>query len=119
MAVTTGARPGTLDGCWGQWSEQDVENVTRTDMENGTVKSRRRFTGRIRKASVSVTMTADKYADFVTWFRVNCRAGAIPTKMKTPYGAEEVWCFAEPPTFSWPDSNVFRVEANIYQLGGW
>ena len=119
MAVTTGGRPGELSGCWAAWAESDVDNVTRTDMDNGTIKSRRRFTGRIRKAAVSVTLPSDKYQPFVTWFRTNCRAGAIPTKMMTPYGAEEVWAFAEPPTFNWPDKNAFTVEANIYQLDGW
>lgn len=119
MAITTGARPADLDGCWGEWSEQDVDNVLRSDMDNGSIKSRRRFTGHIRKAAVGVTMPAAKYASFVTWFRTNCRAGAIPTMMKTPYGTEEAWAFAEPPVMSWPDKAVFRVQANIYRLDGW
>lgn len=119
MAVTKGTRPAELDGCWGEWSEQDVDNVIRTDMDNGTIKSRRRFTGYIRKAAVSVTMPASQYQFFVQWFRVNCQAGAIPTDMKTPYGAEEVWAFAEPPVINWVDKNAFQVNANIYRLDNW
>ena len=119
MAITTGARPADLDGCWAEWTEQDVDNVLRTDMDNGNIKSRRRFTGLIRKASVGVNLPADKFNSFTVWFRVNCRAGAIPTMVTTPYGTQEAWCFAEPPVISWIDKSVFSVKAEIYRLDGW
>ena len=119
MALTIAVRPAELDGCWGTWSETDVDNVIRTDMDSGTIMSRRRFTGTVRKAAVSVRLHAKLYNNFMRWFRVNCRAGAIPTKMITPYGAEEVWAFAAPPQIDWIDPNVFSVTADIYQLSGW
>jgi len=112
-------RPAALDGCWASWTEQDIDNVLRTDMDSGTVKSRRRFTGRQRKAQVEVTLPRELHTDFVTWFTVNCRQGAIPTLMKTPYGTEEYWAFSEPPAISWPDRAAFTVTANLYQLSGW
>ena len=116
---TVAARPGELDGCWASWAEEDVDNVIRTEMDSGAIKSRRRFTGRQRSASVSVRLTKDKYTPFITWYRVNCRAGSIPTQVMTPYGVEEYWCFASPPTISWIEPNVFEVNAELYQLSSW
>lgn len=110
---------GTEGFCWGQWSEQDVDNVLRTEMDSGTIKSRRRFTGRQRLATVSVQLPASRYKEFIQWFRVTCQAGVLPALMDTPYGDQEPWAFAATPQISWPDRNVFRVSASIYQLPGW
>jgi len=117
MAITIGTRPASLDGCWASWQEKQQPNVIRTDMDQpGNVKVRRRTTGISRVANVSVTLEATKYQDFLTWFNVACQGGVLPTRVTTPYGADEVWRFTEPPQISWIDPKAFSVTAQIEQL---
>jgi hypothetical protein len=119
MAVQVAARPASLSGCFQSWSEKQVANSIRTDMENGTVKVRRRTTGIFRQADVSVTLKGDQYQDFVDWWNVNCQQGALPTRVITPYGAEEVWRIVEPPSIEWLQGNpnpAFRASMKLERL---
>ena len=63
-------RPDTLDGCWQTWTESQTDNVVKSAMDSGVVKTRRRFTGIQRKAQVSVTLAADLYQDFQDWYNI-------------------------------------------------
>ena len=112
-------RPPKLDGCWATWSESQTDNVVKSSMDSGVVKSRPRFTGIQRRAEVSVKLTADKYQEFVDWFNVYQRQGAIPTRVKTPYGTEEIWQFVSPPVYNWPEAGHFEVSTQLYQQSGW
>ena len=112
------ATPAGL-GCWSSWEETSTDNVVKSTAEDGTVKFRRRFTGRNRRASVSVKIGADKYDDFVFWYDVAQRQGSNPTYVETPYGAQEVWQFVAPPVYSWIDPNVVEVTCNLYQGANW
>ncbi len=119
MAITIGARPATLDGCWKTWQEEDVDMVIRTDMESGAVKTRRRFTGHGRVITASVTLPAKLYNDFmVNWFRINQRQGAIATKVVTPQGNEETVQWTAPPKINWIDKNAFTATVTM-QTGAW
>jgi len=112
-------RPPTLDGCWSTWSETQTDNVTKSQMDSGVVKTRRRFTGIQRRAQVTVKMRSEFYQDFQDWYNVYQRQGSIPTRVKTPYGAEEIWMFVAPPVFDWVDANMFKVSTELYQQSGW
>jgi hypothetical protein len=112
-------RPDTLDGCWQTWTESQTDNVIKSAMDAGVVKTRRRFTGIQRKAQVSVTLAADLYQDFQDWFNVYSRQGSIPTRVKTPYGAEEIWMFVAPPVIEWIDANMFKASTELYAQAGW
>ena len=117
MAITIGTRPASLDGCWASWNEKQEPNTIRTNMDQpGNVKVRRRTTGISRVANVSVTLEATKYDDFVSWFNTACQGGVLPTRMTTPYGADEVWRFTEPPQITWVDPKAFSVTCQIEQL---
>jgi hypothetical protein len=109
------SRPAGLDGCWKTWSEQDVDVVIRTDMDNGAMKTRRRFTGTNRTAEVTVTMPATLYTLFMQWFRVNQRQGAKATWVTTPYGTQEAWQFTAPPSISWPNKNAFTASVTMFR----
>ena len=113
------ARPLGIDGCWSSWQEQQTDNVVKSTMDSGVVKTRKRFTGIQRRAQVSVMLTADKYQDFMSWFNTDCRQGSIPTMMKTPYGTEELWQFLAPPTINWPEASYFEAKTEIYSQSGW
>ena len=112
-------RPETLDGCFSSWSETQTDNVVKSQMDSGVVKTRRRFTGIQRRAEVSVTLSADLYEDFVDWFNVYQRQGSIPTRVKTPYGKEEIWLFVAPPVYNWPEAGYFTASTELYQEAGW
>jgi hypothetical protein len=119
MAVQVAARPASLSGCFQSWSEKQVSTVLRTEMENQSVKVRRRTTGIFRQADVGVTLKGTQYNDFVTWYNVNCQQGAIPTKVITPYGVEEVWRISEPPSIEWVqggEKSAFRVSMKLERL---
>lgn len=119
MAITIGTRPASIDGCWASWSEKAQPVVIRTSMEDGTVKVRRRSTGKLRVASVSRTFKAEDYQAFQDWFTVACQQGVIPTRVMTPYGKEEVWRFTEAPQIQWVDKKAFNVSCSLEQLAGW
>lgn len=119
MTIQIGARPASISGCFQTWNETQVANTIRTEMENGTIKVRRRTTGIFRQADVSVTLQGDQYQDFVDWWNVNCQQGAIPTYVVTPYGAEEVWRIAEPPAIEWIQAGqkpAFRASMKLERL---
>jgi len=118
MAIEIGERPAQLSGCWSSWQEQDVDTVLRTDMDSGAVHTRRRFTGVSRLVTASVTLKAALYQDFMDWYRITQRQGAIATRVVTPYGAEEVFQWAGPPNISWPDTKAFTASVSMYQ-GSW
>jgi hypothetical protein len=109
-------RPPTLSGCWKSWQERDVDVVLRTEMDSGAVHTRRRFTGRSRVVAASVTLKAELYDDFVTWFFTNCRQGSIPTYVVNPLGQTEIFQFMKPPAFSWDgaDNKSFTVSCELY-----
>ena len=114
-----GARPPQLDGCWSSWSESQTDNVVKSAMDSGIVKTRPRFTGIQRRAEVTVRLKAELYKDFMGWYNVFCKQGAIPTRVMTPYKEEEIWQFMTPPRINWPEPGYFEASAEIYQQLGW
>ena len=119
MTISIGTRPASLDGCWASWTERANPSVIRTEMSDGTVKVRRRNTGKHRVATVARNFDAQDYQALQDWFTVACQQGVIPTRMTTPYGADEVWRFTQAPEISWLDPKAFTVSCNIEQLAGW
>ena len=119
MAIPIGTRPSTLDGCWASWSEKAEPATIRTEFEDGTVKVRRRSTGKTRIANVSRVFAAKDYDAVQNWFNVACAQGIYPTRVMTPYKKEEVWRFTEAPDINWLDTNAFSASFKIEQLTGW
>lgn len=111
-------RPAQLDGCWATWTETWVDVVARTDFENGSMRTRRRFTGKAKLIDASVRIDASFYDLFCEWFLVNQQQGALPTKVKDPQGKEIVVQWTEPPKISWPDALVFQASVKMYQHPG-
>ncbi len=104
------------------WSEHDASSVIRSEMDQGGfTKVRRRTTAAAWLVDASVTLDASLYADFQTWFRVNCAAGVYPTRVKRPDGAEVVMRFTQPPVIEWPESNkgAFRATVSLEQMPAW
>ena len=116
MAITVASFPATIDGCMATWSETQISNVIRTDMENLTVKVRRRTTGIHRIASVSVTLKAEVYQDFMDFYNVSCRQGVDPARFTNPLGKKEVWRITAPPQIEWVDKKAFSVAMELEQL---
>lgn len=119
MAISYTPRPPELDGCWATWTESQVSNVIRTQMENGDIKTRRRTTGILRQASASVTLPSDQYDSFMDWFNIASQGGVQPTTLKEPSGVESVWRFTAPPEITWVDTNAFRASCALERLPGW
>lgn len=119
MAIQVASRPASISGCFQTWSERQAPNTIRTEMENGTFKVRRRTTGILRQAEGTMTLKGVQYSDFVDWWNVNCQQGALPTRIVTPYGAEEVWRISEPPAIEWIQSGerpAFRASLKLERL---
>jgi hypothetical protein len=108
-----------LDGCWSSWSEQQQQNLLRTQMDSGAIKVRRLTTGILRVAQVSVSMPAKNYDSFMRWYNVSCQQGVLPTMMCTPQCNEELWRFVEAPQISWVSKDVFTASCQIERLPGW
>jgi hypothetical protein len=122
MATQIGPRPASLDGCFQTWSEHDATSTLRSDMDmGGFTKVRRRTTEAALLVDASVVLAATVYADFMTWFRVNCAAGVFPTHVKRPDGSEICMRFTAPPVIEWPqsDKTVFHASVTLEQLPAW
>ena len=114
MGIQVGSRPGQLDGCWKTWAEADIDNLARTSFDSGNVKTRRRFTGRQRQVTASVTLPTDLYPAFRDWFLINQRQGAIGARVKTPYGTEEVFQW-QPPQYQFDTNGTFTATVTMFQ----
>ena len=51
-------------GCFSSWEESQSDNVTKSSMEDGTVKFRRRFTGIDRRVSATVRIAQRQLRGF-------------------------------------------------------
>lgn len=114
-----GPRPSDLDGCWSTWNEQQADNVVRTTMDKGNVRTRRRFTGINRGVQATVKLTAEKYVPFRDWFNRDQKQGTVPTYVKTPYGTEELFLWTSPPLINWIDAQHFEASVTMYQGSNW
>lgn len=120
--IQIAARPSSLDGCFSTWTEHDATSTIRSDMDlGGFTKVRRRTTAAALLVEASVMLEAHLYADFMSWFRVNCAVGIFPTRVKRPDGSEIVMRFTAPPVIEYPerDRTVFRASVSLEQLPAW
>lgn len=121
MSLTIASRPASLDGCFQTWTEQNSPRILRTNMDNpASVKTRMRFTAPLIKIECSVVLKSALYADFMTWFEVNCKAGILPTRIKRPEsGVQIVARFTEPPKIEFLERAAFRANCVFEQLPEW
>jgi hypothetical protein len=120
MTITIAQRPASIDGCMAEWSETFLSNIIRSQMEDMSIKVRRRTTGLIMNIDSKVNLKAEQYEDFLNWFRVDQRGGSIPTRIKRPIdGKEMVVRCSQFPTIQWIDSNVFAASMKWEQMPEW
>jgi len=119
------SRPSQITGCFQTFRESALESTVRTDTDTNTViKVRRRTTAAVRVADATITVKQDEVPYWKTWFETNCQSGVLPTKIITPYGAEEVWRFAEPLQIEWnmgprPGQHSAVISVKLEQLPLW
>jgi hypothetical protein len=122
MAYTgeVAARPLTI-GCLQTFDLSWKESVIRTDSENSAfIKTRRRTTAPLAVADCSVTLKADVVQDFMNWYTVACRCGAVPTRIKVPpLNKEQIWRFSAAPKISWIDPKAAQVTWSMEKLPMW
>lgn len=120
--IQVASRPASIDGCMQTWAEHDEVKVIRSEVDTGTVKVRRRFTGVVWLVDASVVLPAALYVAFRDWFRINCQSGVLPTYFTTPWGEQVVMRFREPPAIDWgidPAATAFRASMVLEQLPEW
>lgn len=120
MPIQIAARPVGISGCMSAWNEKYLPNTIRSEMDDLTVKVRRRTTGLIRNIDTQVTLKANQYQDFVNWFKINQQGGSIPTRITTPGDHKEIVVRAkEPPTIQWVDAKAFTATMSWEVMPGW
>ncbi len=120
MAIQIGSRPTTIDGCMATWAEEFKPNTIRSDMDDLTVKVRRRTTGLVRNIDTQVTLKANQYDDFVAWFKTNQIGGSIPTRIKRPQDGKEMVVRARAtPKIEWITKDAFTATMAWEQMPEW
>ena len=120
MPITVMEPPVADLNCTMNWKEQDVDNSVRTVAEDGSPMVRRRFTGVVRMASVTVTYKKELYDDFMKWFRVTTLDGSIATWIKEPSGKETAWRFTGPAEIEWVHvGEAFTASYSIIRNDAW
>lgn len=110
MAIQIASRPLSIDGCMSVWNETYLPNTIRSEMDDLTVKVRRRTTGVVRNIDTQVTLKAELYDDFIKWFTVDQIGGSIPTRIKRPQDSKEIVVrMKEPPKIEWVDKKAFTA----------
>ena len=117
--VTVVTRPTKLDGCFGSWDEQDDEVVIRSEMEDGSVKVRQRFSNVRRYISASVVLEVSDYYLFKDWYRNWCKHGVYASFVKEPDGTDVIVRFTQSPRIRWLATNAVEVSASFEDLPEW
>lgn len=112
-------RPKSLSGCASTWSETQTDNVVKSEMSSGVLKTRRRFTGIQKKVTCTFILVRDQYDDFIDWYNIEQRQGSIPTRVKNPMGIEQIYLFVTPPVIEWPENTYFTAAVELYAQSGW
>jgi hypothetical protein len=118
-------RPMQIDGCFQSFNESSLENTIRSQSDNNSViKVRRRTTAIVRIADATVTVKQDEVLYWKQWYEIACQGGVLPSRFITPYGTEEIWRFAGPPTITWGQgagfgSHAATITFKLEQLPEW
>ena len=121
MSIVIAERPGTIGGSMQTWSEQSTTGVIRSSMEGLDVKVRRRTTAVVTQITCTLVLPRSKYQDFMDWFYVAQKAGAIPTRIRRPYDRAELVVRAmEMPSISWTTAaEAFTANMKFEHLPIW
>lgn len=77
------------------------DTVSRTDMDIGPAKSRRRFTRGIDTMSLTINLDISEYADFRNFFDTTIAGGVTPFSFTNPITqAVDMWRFKESPSIN-------------------
>jgi hypothetical protein len=94
------AWPATLPDCPDTWTEQAEPVVVRTNVEEGTPKVRKRFTKRLVRVQVGMTMTIAQRNTLDSFFYTSLDGGVLQFNFKHPWlGTVQPWYMAEAPAF--------------------
>ncbi|HVQ51044.1 MAG TPA: hypothetical protein VMS92_13455 [Mycobacterium sp.] len=95
------AWPAELPDCPDSWSEQAEPVTVRTQVEEGTPKVRRRFTKRLVRAQVGMTMDIAQRNALDSFFHVSLDGGVLRFDFRHPWLDQVVpWRMVEAPAFS-------------------
>jgi len=79
------AWPASLPDCPDSWSEQAEPVTVRTQVEEGTPKVRKRFTKRLVRAQVGMTMSIAQRNDLDSFFYVSLDGGVLAFTFRHPW----------------------------------
>jgi hypothetical protein len=95
------AWPASLPQCPDAWSEQAEPVTVRTNMEEGTPKVRGRFTKRLVRCQVGMSMRIDQRNILDSFFYVSLNGGVGTFNFRHPWLNQVVpWRMTEAPQFS-------------------
>lgn len=90
--------PSALPDCPQTWSQVDLPNVIRSDVDIGVAKVRRRYTRTRSQFAVSLTLPKAQFDAFETFYRTTLKDGLLTFNYKHPYTGVVMECrFLEPP----------------------
>lgn len=67
---------------WREYSEDQQDNVIRTDMDTGLAKVRKRFTAVSRFFNIKLNLTSDEADDLIDFFDNDCNFGTTEFEWK-------------------------------------
>jgi hypothetical protein len=93
--------PASLPQCMENYSEKAAPVTVRTNVEEGPPKTRRRFTKRLVRGQVTMTMTITQRNDLDSFFYVDLNGGVLTFNFKHPWsGVNKEWQIVDAPDFS-------------------
>lgn len=112
------AWPASLPQCMENYSEKASPVTVRTNVEEGPPKVRRRFTKRLVRAQVTMTMTITQRNDLDSFFYVDLNGGVGTFNFPHPWlGVATEWTMVDAPDFS--NVSALGVQATmVWEFSG-
>lgn len=108
MAAWPGGLPQVPQNAGNEETYED--NVVRTTMDAGPVKSRMRYTAATRPASYQFLMTDAELATFITFYESTVSYGSLEFDFTHPQtGSTESMRFVQPPKWTEHKDDLWRV----------
>jgi len=112
MAALTVPWPVDLPDCLESWQETERESITRTNMDAGPPKVRRRFTAPMREMRCTMVLRADQYETFRDFFDIELAQGINWHTFRHPYtGNVESFRFVSP--FEISNMNALAITVSM------
>ena len=97
--------------------EAPVDNVVRSPMDQGTPKTRRRFTIELTDVDFSQIMTVGEYGIFRDWYKNTLGDGALPFDIRLPSSGQIMaFQFRQRYSINLISDNSYRVSLALLQV---